>query len=67
MRRKEREDENKNSPLDTSLERYVFVDSSAQGKIPLVYQIENTGADYPVTVFPFVQPTPRHPGITRPV
>ncbi len=34
------------------LNSYVFVDSLAQGILPFVYQIENTGADFPKPTFP---------------
>ncbi len=34
------------------LSSYVSVDSSAQGMMPFVYQIENTGTDYPKPTFP---------------
>jgi hypothetical protein len=38
--------------LTLLLSIYVFVDTSAQGTMPFVYQVENTGADYPRPTFP---------------
>jgi hypothetical protein len=38
--------------LTLLLNSHVSVDSLAQGMMPFVYQIENTGADYPKPTFP---------------